>query len=63
MIFTVKELVLLKRVQHEDLLWEKGILGLDTPKALQRAVFYYVGLQFVLRGIQEHHDLQVEQLN
>ncbi len=49
--------------QHEYLFWEKGILGLDTPKALQRAVFYYVGLQFVLRGIQEHHDLQVEQLN
>ena len=42
--------------------WEKGVFGYDSPKALQRAVFYVVGLHFVLRGIQEHYDLQVEQL-
>ena len=28
-----------------------------TPKTLQRTVFFYVGLNFVLRGVQEQYDL------
>ena len=48
--------------EHEKVFWERKLLGCDTPKSLQRAVFYSVGLHFVLRGVQEHHDLQVEQL-
>ena len=48
--------------EHEEVFWERKLLGWDTPKSLQRAVFYSVGLHFVLRGVQEHHDLQVEQL-
>ncbi len=48
--------------EHEDLFWEKDVLGFKSPKALQRAVFYSVGLQFVLRGVAEHHDLQVNQI-
>ncbi len=48
--------------EHEDLFWDKDIFGFKSPKALQRAVFYSVGLQFVLQGVIEHHDLQVKQI-
>ena len=44
-------------IEHERLFWEKGLLGMSTPKILQRTVFFYVGLNFVLRGVQEQHDL------
>ena len=49
--------------EHENILWEKQLLGCSTPKALQMAIFYSVGLNFVLRGVQEHHDLQLQQLS
>jgi hypothetical protein len=42
---------------HEDVFWREGLLGYSTPKVLQRTVFFYVGLNFVLRGVQEQHDL------
>ena len=42
---------------HESLFWEKGLLGSSTPKVLQRKVFFYVGLNFTLREIQEQYDL------
>ena len=45
-------------LDHEDILWQKGILGVDTPESLLRTVFYTVGLQFSLRGGQEHRDLK-----
>ena len=38
-------------------------MSYSTPKSLQRAVFYSIGLNFVLREIQEHHDLQLQQLS
>lgn len=41
---------------HEGLFWQKGLLGYSSPKTLQRAVFFYVGLNFVLRGVQEQYD-------
>ena len=31
-------------VEHEKLFWEKGLLGISTPKVLQCTVFFYVGL-------------------
>ena len=43
--------------KHEDLFWEKSLLGYSTPKLLQRTVFFYVGKNFALRGVQEQHDL------
>lgn len=49
-------------IEHENIFWEKQLLGYETPKALQRAVFFAVGLNFVLRGVQEHHDLTPQQL-
>ena len=42
---------------HESLFWEKGLLGSSTPKVLQCTVFFYEGLNFVLRRIQEQYDL------
>ena len=42
---------------HEGVFWQKGLLGHSSPKILQRTVFFYVGLNFVLRGVQEQYDL------
>ena len=39
---------------EENQLWETGVLCSDTPGGLLRAVFYYNGLNFILRGGQEH---------
>ena len=44
-------------LEHEAIFWEKSLLGYSTPKILQHTVFFYVGLHFALRGVQEHHDL------
>jgi hypothetical protein len=30
-------------VEEENKLWEQGIMAVTTPKALQRAIFFYVG--------------------
>ena len=43
--------------KHEDIFWEKSLIGDATPKVIQRTVFFYVGLNFVLRGVQEQYDL------
>ena len=45
----------------EELCWEKGTLGFSTPTVLQHTVFFYIGLHFVLRGVQEQHDLMMKQ--
>ena len=49
-------------IEDEELLWEKGVLSFATPKTLQYAVFFYVGLHFSLRGGQEQRDLKVDQV-
>ena len=43
--------------EEEDALWAAGSLGTSTPLSLQHTVYFYVGLQFCLRGVQEHYDL------
>ena len=48
-------------VEHEHMFWQKGLLGYSTPKILQCTVLFYVGLNFILRGIQEQYDLVVSQ--
>ena len=45
------------RPEDELLFWEKGLLGYGSPRVLQGTVFFYVGLHFALRGVQEQHDL------
>jgi len=44
-------------VDDEDRFWEMGLLGYSSPRVLQRTVFFYIGLRFALRGVQEQHDL------
>ncbi len=48
-------------MDEEQRLWESGVLSCDSPASLVHAVFYYNGLNFVLRGGQEHRDLKISQ--
>ena len=48
--------------EEEDLLWASGALNVSTPMGLLRAVFFYNGKCFCLRGGQEHRDLKLSQL-
>jgi len=48
--------------QEEDKLWDSRAIGIYSPKALVRCVFYYVGKAFYLRGGQEPRGLKPSQL-
>ena len=48
--------------EDQQLLWDAGLLGLDSPPTVFNTVFFYVGLHFCLRGGQEHRNLSLEQL-
>ena len=48
-------------LEHEELMWQKSVLGVHSPDSLLRAAFYTVGLHFCLRGGQEHRDLKRSQ--
>ena len=39
--------------EEEDTLWKSSVIGEGSPLALQRAVFFYVGRCFCLRGGEE----------
>ena len=41
-------------LKHEELMWNSGALGVDSPASLLRANFYTIGLHFCLHGGQEH---------
>jgi hypothetical protein len=43
---------------QEESLWQKGILGTDTPTKLLDTLLYSVGLNFALRAGQEHRNLR-----
>ena len=43
---------------HEDILWELGIVGLDTPEQLRNAVFLSLGLGAAMRAGNEHHSMR-----
>ena len=43
---------------HEQILWEKGILGEDHPDKLRKTIFFLIGVWFSLRGLKEQHDLR-----
>ena len=47
--------------EKENLLLEKGVIGIYSPKSLVRAVFFYVGKAFCLRGGAEHRALKPSQ--
>ena len=43
---------------EEKKLWEYGILGLDNPKSLQRAVFYFIGKRFCILKVYKLVSIQ-----
>jgi hypothetical protein len=47
--------------EEENRLWESGVLGVDNPKNLLRAVFFTNGKNFCLRGGDEHRNLKLSQ--
>ena len=46
---------------EEEQLWSSGAIGIYSPKALVRCVFYYVGKAFCICGGQEQRDLKPSQ--
>ena len=42
---------------EEAQLWSTGVLGTEQPLQLLRAVFYYVGKRFCVRGGEEQRKL------
>ena len=48
-------------LEHEELMWSTGVLGVESPTSLLRATFYTVGLHFCLRRGQEHRELKRSQ--
>ena len=47
--------------EEEDMLWSSKVIGDHSPLALQRAVFFYVGKAFCLRGGEEQRKLKRSQ--
>ena len=50
-------------VEEEEQLWSTGAVGTASPSSLLGAVFFYNGLNFVLRGGMEHRELRISQLS
>ena len=46
---------------EENALWDLKVISYHAPVALQRAVFFYVGKVFCLRGGQQQRDLKISQ--
>ena len=44
--------------EHGRVLWEKGMLGEDSPDKLRQTVFFLIGVGFGLRGLKEQYDLR-----
>ena len=47
--------------EEEDALWKSDVIGEGSPLALQRAIFFYVGKCFCLRGGEEQRNLRLSQ--
>lgn len=47
---------------EEKQLWGCGVMGTDNPTSLLHSVFYYNGINFTLRGGEEHRNLKLSQL-
>ena len=49
--------------EEESALWDRGVLGVHSPKALLNTVFYMNGKVLCLRGGQEHQNLKLSQFS
>ena len=49
--------------QEEGILWEKGVVGTDSPAPLQNIIFFYCGLYFCLHGGIEHRHIKLDQFD
>ena len=47
---------------HDQILWDKKLLGSDTPKKLVHTLVYLFGKNFALRGRDEHRRLQMSMI-
>jgi integrase len=45
-------------LEEEEILWQKNVLGSSNPTQLLNTVVYLIGLNFALRGGQEHRNLR-----
>jgi len=61
-IGTMKNSAAVISVEHDERFWEKGLLGIGDSSTLQKTVFFYVGLHFLLRGVEEQHSLVPAQI-
>ncbi len=61
-IGTTKNQAQVISLYEEQQLWASGSLSHNTPQGLINAVFYYNGINFCLRGGEEHRDLRETQL-
>ena len=59
---TTKKQAEIVSFEEEEELWSKGVFSTSSPIALLRAVFFYNGLNFTLRGGEEHRQLKLSQL-
>ncbi|XP_078361597.1 uncharacterized protein KIAA1958-like [Oculina patagonica] len=46
--------------EEEEILWQNGQLGSETPRALSNTMWWLLTQHFGLRGRQEHHQMKVK---
>ena len=44
--------------EHENSLWEKNVLGEDTPDKLRNTVLFLLGINCCLRAVEDHYNLR-----
>ena len=45
--------------EEEEILWNTGVLGGDSPKSMNPTVFYIISQHFGNRGRQEYHQIRM----
>ena len=60
---TVKRQAEFISYEYEEELWDKGLLGEDTPEKLRNTVLYLLGIHLALCGVEEHYLLRRQMPN